>query len=120
MTANQLELPLAPLVIPDPAPTIEARWEAFHAANPHVAAHLARLARERMARGRRRLSIKMLWELLRDDYIETTGEDGRRLNNDLTAPYAKHLMATYADLQGVFETRTSARALLAERPGAWA
>lgn len=103
---NELFLPLEPLVVPPPALTLEERFADFRLANPHVERLLVQYARELMAMGHTRLSMKMLWERVRFEYATRTKGDSRAaLNNDYTALFARRLMATYPDLDGVFETR---------------
>lgn len=103
---NQLDLPLAPLIIPDPAPTIAERFTAFHEANPWVADALVRLALDLVHRGQKRIGVKMLWEVLRWHHIRyvSTGEPFK-LNNDFTAHYARLLVEQHTELADVFETR---------------
>jgi len=105
-----LTLDLAPLVIPEPAPTREQRWQAFAAANPHIERLLVASARELVNAGHRRLSMRMLWEHLRFRYATSVlrRDSIAALNNNHAPFYAKHLMATYPDLAGVFETRERA------------
>ena len=80
-------------------------FEAFHAAHPAVYDGLAQLARELKAKGRSRYGIKSLFEVLRW-HRAIAGLDGfPKLNNNLTAYYARRLMENEADLAGFFETR---------------
>lgn len=81
-------------------------FEDFHRDNPHVYAELRRLALELVDAGATRVGMKMLFEVLRWSQMRTTGEDFK-LNNDLTAPYARLLMDREPRLAGVFETRRS-------------
>ena len=96
MTATQPALPtLSPLDI---------AFSDYHTANPHVADMLARLARQARARGRTRIGMKMLFEVVRWEHtLTTTGEF--KLNNNLTSRYARLLMNEHPDLAGMFETR---------------
>jgi len=84
----------------------EAAFRTFHADNPMVYAHLIRLAREGKARGRTKLGIKMLWEVVRwTVYLETSDLEFK-LNNDYTSRYARLIMIQERDLAGVFEVRS--------------
>jgi hypothetical protein len=77
----------------------------FHEDNPAVYDGLVSLAREAKQRGRTRVGIKMLWEVLRwHTFIQTTGEDFK-LSNSLHSRYARLIMATNPDLEGMFELR---------------
>ncbi len=85
--------------------TIAERFEAFHAANPHVAALLGEMALALRDNGRARYGIKALIETLRFQYnVQTTGDDFK-INNDFTAHYARLLMREHPALAGFFETR---------------
>lgn len=84
-------------------------WWRFHVDHPAVADRLVALARPLVAAGHRRLSIAMLWETLRYEYLRGSRPDepGPRFNNNHRAMYARFLMEVHADLAGVFETRES-------------
>ena len=85
--------------------TIQQAFDAFHKANPHVYRLLVRLARQSVNNGRRRISIKRLFEVLRENYsVHTTGEDFK-LNNNFHSRYARLISENEPDLAGVFETR---------------
>lgn len=91
-----------------PGSSIEARFEAFHEANPHVYEALRRLALRMRARGRVRIGMKMLFEVLRWEYAMSTDDPNSdfKLNNNYTAHYARMLMANEPRLDGAFEVRT--------------
>lgn len=88
---------------PTPA-GLEAQFNDYHAANPHVYAALAREGRVLLARGHRKLGIKMLYERLRwQVYMETTDDQyDFKLPNNYTAYYARLLMEQEPDFAGVF------------------
>lgn len=87
------------------------RFEAFHAANPHVYDLLVGYSRQALRaarlRGRSRIGIRAVWERMRWDLdVETKrGADDFKLNDHLTAFYARLLMAREPDLAECFETR---------------
>lgn len=88
--------------------TIEQRFEAFSAENPHVMQALLRLARARLGAGERRIAVKALWEELRKDL--DVAHDGRasgayKLNNDFTAMAARELVRIEPALADVIELR---------------
>ena len=86
--------------------TLEQRFDAFHAANPHVYANLRRLALDAQRKGRT-VGIKMLFEVLRWQYaMQTTDDSDFKLNNSYTSFYARLLMEREPELQNYFETRT--------------
>jgi hypothetical protein len=102
--SEQLELAMAPPARTKRRPSIEERFAAFHAANPHVYQTLLRLARRARAAGKERLGMKALWEVCRWEFGLATSGDEFRCNNDFTASYARLLMQE-PDLAGMFETR---------------
>jgi hypothetical protein len=87
-------------------------FERFHAENPMVYDQLERLAFKLKVRGVERWGIKALWEVLRYELaIATNSQVGEfKLNNNLTAHYARLLMERNPeDLAGFFETRERRR-----------
>lgn len=85
-------------------PSIEERFRVFHAANPHVLDEMLRLAREHLDRGATRLGCKALWEQLRES-IRVCKLGDWRLDNSLTAMYARALLEAEPRLVGVIEIR---------------
>lgn len=87
---------------------IEARFNAFHSANPKVYAKLVELARKAKARGFQRYSIDGLFHLVRWHYnieIQREPRDEFELNNDFTSRYSRLIMEQEVDLADFFETR---------------
>lgn len=77
----------------------------FHWANPHVYSGLVKLARQARRAGRKKIGIGMLFERMRwEIFINTTGDD-YKLNNNYRSRYARLIMDTESDLQGMFEVR---------------
>lgn len=104
---GQLAFPIVPLVDVDNAKhlTIQARFEEFHRLNPWVFEALEQLTRDWLARGRKRLSTKMLFEVIRWHYGRATKSSDFRLNNNMTSRYARLLVATYPEFADAFELR---------------
>lgn len=104
--AEQLGFYFAPLVQPEDAgETPEERFQAFHALNPQVYAELRKRALSYLRAGRRRESMKFLFEQLRrDSGLQTTG-DPWKLDNTYTPFYARLLMDQEPELAGFFELR---------------
>lgn len=103
---QQLRIDFGRRVRPKPGETIEERFEAFHAANPHVAETLAQMALELRRRGWKRYGIAALWEVLRfQRAMQTDSNEPYKLNNDFRALYARLLMQQYPELDGFFEIR---------------
>ena len=90
---------------PPARPSIEERFEAFHAANPHVYWRIVRLARQHKAFGHPKGSMKALFEVMRWNMKVKTSGKPWKLNNIYTAHYAQLVMEECPDLRGFFETR---------------
>jgi hypothetical protein len=110
-TAVAQQLPLLELHgvntrVPRTLESNQERFNWFHENNPHVYRNLRALALGmRRQRGKKRVGIKMLYEVLRYQYdIQTAGEEFK-LNNNYTAYYARLLMAQEPELAGLFEVR---------------
>ena len=89
-----------------PEGSIEARFRAFHAANPWVYDRLRILALDLVEKGQTRIGIGQLWEVLRWQYARATKSDvGLRLNNDYRSRYARLLAEQEPRLADVFHTR---------------
>lgn len=83
----------------------EARFRAFHKANPHVYRELLRLARI-ARRNRKKVGIRMLWEVMRWNLTIVTHDDfsNFKLNDHYHSRYAR-LLNREPELLGVFELR---------------
>lgn len=104
---TQLTLDLPDLVTPDYAEglTLQQRFEAFDAANPHVFVALEALAQDWFDAGHSSLGISMLFETLRwQAGIQTRG-DAYRLNNDFRSRYARRLIEAHPSWDGAIRTR---------------
>lgn len=80
---------------------------AFHNANPEVYYRLVTMARDLKARGRSRIGIKMLFEVLRWEHaMQTTDHASEfKLNNNYAPRYARLIMYRNPELAGIFNTR---------------
>lgn len=88
-----------------PGETIQEAFESFHRANPAVYRELCALMRLAKSRGRKRIGIAMLYEVLRWNYfLRTAGEDFK-LNNNFQSRYARLIEKQEPDLRGMFEFR---------------
>lgn len=87
-------------------PTIQDRWKAFHAANPDVFDAIRREAtRERLA-GWKRISINLIFEILRrDPNLQPKGGGDWKLDNTFRALYARELIRQDPVFDGLIETR---------------
>ena len=104
---GQLAIPIAKLehVEHDADASIQERFEAFHEANPWVLDAFIKLTEDWVARGRKRVGMKMLAEIVRWEYGRQTKGDEFRLNNSFTSRYSRLLAEKRPDLAPVFETR---------------
>ena len=87
--------------------TLAERFEAFHAANPHVLVEFESLCEQVIATGRRKIGAKTLAEVLRWRYWLTTDDPTShyRLNNNHTAFYARLILERHPEWDGLFELR---------------
>ena len=106
---EQLSLDLAPLVEPiyETGMTLEERFEAFHAANPHVADALESLAAQWLSR-HRKVGVKSLGESLRWASGLQTDGDPYRINNSYLSRYARLLIERHPEWADSIETRSLA------------
>lgn len=104
---TQLTFDLAPLVDPiyQPEASIQERYEAWIALNPWVLDVLEVLVARWLAKGHRKVGIKQMWEVVRWQYGETTG-DTFRANNNFHARAARDLIARHPEWAEAIETRS--------------
>lgn len=86
---------------------LSERFLIFHYKNPQVYDRLVQLARRAVARGKKRIGIGMLWEVMRWEMWLDVVDDGDvfKLNNSYRSRYARLIMETELSLADVFETR---------------
>ncbi|MEU5389183.1 hypothetical protein [Kitasatospora cineracea] len=90
----------------DARQSIQERFEQFHALNPWVLADLERLTAECIEAKFPRISLGMLFELVRYSYGRATlSADDFRLNNDFRSRYARMLIEQHPEWAGYFEVR---------------
>ncbi len=93
--------------------TVEDKFNAFHAANPHVYELFKKFTYQLVKAGHRRLSSKLIVERIRWETAVTTTGAGfspvtRKpflIDNRYTAWYARKVIADFPKLAGFFETR---------------
>lgn len=85
--------------------TFTKKFEEFHAKNPQVYHELLSLARQAVHRGRKKIGIKMLFEVVRWNRTIGTTDPDFKLNNNYHSQYARLLMQENPELAGLFETR---------------
>lgn len=85
---------------------IQANFEKFHAENPQVYTLLVKYARQAKAAGRKRFSIKSIYERMRWYMtVEAEANGGFKLNDHYTSRYARLIMQQEEDLVDFFELR---------------
>jgi hypothetical protein len=107
LPSEQLVLDVQPLVTPPrvEGETIQEKFESFHALNPWVYAAFVKLTDDWVARGRKRIGIGMLTEVLRWQYGRQTRGDEFRINNNYRSRYVRLLLAEHPEFADSFETR---------------
>jgi len=92
----------------EPQFTHREKFEAFHAANPHVFQEFARRALMLRRQGRERYGAKSIFEGMRWDWAKRTNDPASdfALNNNYTAFYARLAVERHQELEGFFEMRT--------------
>ena len=85
--------------------SLDERFALFHRANPWVAKALEALTADLVARGRTRIGIGMLFEVLRWQHSRQTVGDDFKLNNSYRSRYARLLMELHPEWEGLFEIR---------------
>ena len=83
------------------------QFEQFHKLNPQVATALEEMASELIQRGRKKVGIKMLMEVLRWNYQMKTDDPNSdfKLNNNYAPYYARLLIERHPDWTDIFELR---------------
>jgi len=111
MTQGELDFtlprpePVRPKILRD-GRSFDERFAEFHQQNPHVYQELVRLARQAKSVGIQKLGIRMLWEVMRWNFLLRTerAEGDFKLNDHLHSRYAR-LLNQEPDLRGSFEFR---------------
>lgn len=107
MESEQLSFDIEKLVVPPrvEGQSIQERFESFHELNPWVYRALVRITEDWLARGRTRIGMKMLTEVLRWQYGRATAGDDFKINNNYTSRYVRLLIAEHPEYAHAFETR---------------
>jgi hypothetical protein len=85
--------------------TIQERFEDFHEKNPHVYYQLVNLTNQAYNKGRKKIGIGMLFEVLRwNNFIHTDHKD-YKMCNDYRSRYARKIMADCPHLGNMFNLR---------------
>lgn len=85
---------------------IQRRFERFHERNPQVFTTLAEISMRMKDRGRTRLSISELFEILRYERgLKVDSADAFKFSNDYRSRYVRLLVKTFPEFEGLFELR---------------
>ena len=84
------------------------KLERFHELNPQVFNAFESMSRELTNRGRKRIGIKMLFEVLRWNYYMETSDPNSdfKINNNYAPYYSRLLIDKHPEWADVFELRT--------------
>ena len=83
----------------------DRKFREFHEKNPWVYKELVALAWQAHERGRKRIGIKMLIEVVRWARTLQTRGDVYKINNNYAPRYARKIMEEYPELDGLFNLR---------------
>jgi hypothetical protein len=89
-----------------PPSGIDAKFWKFHEDNPHVFDELVRLSDQARARHRKKIGMKMLFEVIRWNSVIRTKGDIFKLNNSYAPRYVRLIEERRPDLIGLFEKRS--------------
>jgi len=83
------------------------KFEQFHYLNPQVFLALESMAYDLIQRGRKRIGIKMLMEVLRWNYQMETDDPNSdfKINNNYAPHYSRLLIERHPEWASVFELR---------------
>ena len=101
MTSTQLQFDLGK------QRKIAEQFLEFHEANPDVFFELEKLAQMLIRRGRHKLSIGLLFEVLRWEFYMNTEDPNSefKLNNNYRSHYARLLIERHPEFEAAIETR---------------
>jgi hypothetical protein len=87
--------------------SIQEQFQKFHELNPWVYRTLVKMTRDLVGRGRKRIGMKMLFEVLRWQWAMSTSDPSSdfKLNNNYHSRYARLIMTNERGLEDAFETR---------------
>ena len=84
---------------------LDRKFSEYDRDNPEVYKRLVVLTRQAKARGRNKIGIGMLFEVIRwEQYLATKGDD-YKMNNNYRSRYARKLMIEYPEFEGMFNVR---------------
>ncbi|WP_327375767.1 hypothetical protein OG393_18490 [Streptomyces sp. NBC_01216] len=110
---RQPELPLditererQPKIQPQGRPTLDERFDDFHASHPWILEALEELTTQWVDADGGRIGVKALFEQLRWSSPHIASGEPFRLNNNFTSRYARLLCARHPEWASVFQLRS--------------
>lgn len=91
----------------DPRSPADHKFLEFHNKNPQVYFELVKLAREAQGKGHRKISIELLFNVVRWERMMRTDDPNStfKINNNYKSRYARMIMLNEPGLQDIFEVR---------------
>jgi hypothetical protein len=89
----------------EPLSYIDTAFWKFHRGNPQVFNQLVDMAFEAKKLGKKKIGMKMLFEVCRWEHLVKTKGDDFALNNSYTSRYVRIIEEQYPALVGLFEKR---------------
>lgn len=86
----------------------DEKFREFHKENPHVYETLVFKTRQLVDRGHKKVGIKMLFEVLRWDFMLKTSDEPFKINNNYAPYYSRMIMENHPEWDGLFEVRAAA------------
>jgi hypothetical protein len=87
-----------------PSPLDQKFWD-FYRKNPQVMEKLIHLTAQAKRAGRKKIGMKMLFEVIRWEHFISTKGDDFKLNNSYTSRYTRLLIEQHPEFESMFETR---------------
>lgn len=84
---------------------LDKRFWAFHKENPQVFEKLEELTLQAYSHGRKKIGIKMIFEVLRWNSMMSTSGDTYKLNNSYFSRYVRILIDKHPEYRDLFEMR---------------
>ncbi len=88
-----------------PPSTIDQAFWNFHRKNPQVYKKLVEMTEHAKGINKRKIGMKMLFEVIRWEHLVHTRSDDFALNNNYTSRYVRIISEAHPELADMFETR---------------
>lgn len=85
---------------------LKEKFKEYHKQNPGVYKRLVELTKQAHEKGKTRVGMKMLFEVVRWNEFLQTNDPDFKLNNNYTSYYARMIMHQHPEFGEIFETRT--------------